>query len=370
MISDTELIEKLYSKSGPILKWRIATELMGLTPEKLVDLHSLVENHSAVQKLIKLYSIGANYDENYPYSKLIHGAKPELLENVSGKLWAYGIRKGFPCIDQYYKSYLKILEQDYYNENAVRIGYGKYFIAQMLGLLGYADEEPIKSILQTRLDEVFHFIKLKKYDIYVDACKYPKLPSNWMHINKIIDPTLTNLTNEQDNYPLPYQYDILGFVGMAQVGLTDDNQDKINAILRYCYDDNYQYGILYKYGIALYTNGYYSMGWSIHLPGYGQELTSDLEINKLLLWADIFSNFQASRGFPLFYNLLDFLENYRKPDGYYSFLKKFIPESKQGYFINGKYMNLGEDKLHKEAALIESTFRVLKLKKNLGLINN
>jgi len=368
MISDYDLTQKLYEISGPVIRWRVSTELMDKTPCDTEQLLQTVLAHLEVQQYIKYYTDGAKQGHSYSYSKMIHGAKPELLENTAGKLWTLGIRKGISQIDEFYKPYIDILEQDFYNKNAIRIGYGVYAIAQFLSLLGYAGEEPISSIMQMRLEQVYSFVQQKRYDIYVDVKGYPKLPTSWKRIDKIIDPALTRYGNAEGEPPLPSLYDFLGIVGMMQVGMTKENEMKANAILKYCYDERYQRDIMYKYGILLAPTGnYYSMGWSVHLPGYGQALNKNIEMNKLLLWAEIFSYFSISREFVLFKDLLDFMEGYRNNNGFYCFLKKFIPEGKRGYFVFGKYMGLGENRMQKEACMIESTFRVLRLKKNLGM---
>jgi hypothetical protein len=289
------------------------------------------------------------------------------LENTVGKLWALGLGKGFPEIDECIKSYIDIMEQDFNRKDVNRIGYGVYYLAQFLSLIGYADEEPIANILQMRLDQIYNFVKQERYDIYVDAKGYPKLPSSWKSFGKIIDPELTHYGDPAGEPPLPSLYDLLGILGMKRAGMTKENEIKANSILQYCYDERYQKTIMYKYGIVLAPSGqYYSMGWSVHLPGYGQKLDKDIEINKLLLWADILSSFTVSRKFDLMRDLIDFLEKFKTTDGFFKFPRRFIPEEKNGYFISGKYMGLGEDRLQTDACLIESTFRVLKLKKNLG----
>lgn len=368
MFCDHELIEKLYKISGPVLKLRIITELMDKLPCDYEELVQNVLKLPEVQKYIEFYANGSRQESSYCYSKMLHGAAPEKLENTVGKIWSLGLKKGVHAIDEFLKSYINIMEQDFYRKDVNRIGYGIYYIAQFLSLIGYADEDPIACILQKRLDQVYNFVRQERYDIYVDVKGYPKLPSSWKSVDKIIDPALTRYGDAESEPPLPSLYDLLGILGMKQTGMTKENEIKANTILKYCYDERYQKGIMYKYGIALAPTGqYYSMGWSVHLPGYGQILNKDMEISKLLLWADIFSNFTVSTEFELMKGLMNFLENYRTKDGFYSFPKKFIPEEKNGYFVSGKYMGLGENRTQKEACLIESTFRALKLKKNLGI---
>ena len=151
-----------------------------------------------------------------------------------GKVLALGLKKGIPVIDECLKSYINIMEQDFYRKDVNRVGYGIYYIAQFLSLIGYADEVPIACILQMRLDQVYKFVKQKRYDIYVDVKGYPKLPSSWKDVDKIIDPALTQYGNAESEPPLPSLYDLLGILGMKQVGMKKENEIKANTILNYC----------------------------------------------------------------------------------------------------------------------------------------
>ncbi len=367
-MNDINLIEKLYEISGPVLQLRIASELMDKPPCDIEELAQKALDQTEVQKYMEYYRNGASQGSSFNYKKMLHGATPDKLGNVAGKLWSLGMRQGVPALDHLLKPYISIMEKDFYSTNVNRAGYGIYYLAQFLSLLGYADVDSVACILQMRLDQIVDFVKQGRYDIYVDVKGYPKLPSSWRNISKIIDPALTQYGEAKGEPPLPSLYDLLGIAGMKQVGMTAENEAKAELILKYCFDERYQKGILNQYGILLTPAGqYYSMGWSVHMPGYGQVLNKDAEINKLLLWADILSPFKASRELTLFKNLVEFLEDYKTKDGFYCFPRKFIPDEKRGYFVSGKYMGLNEERTKKEANLAESTFRALRLKKNLGM---
>ena len=366
MLKDSVLIEKLFERCGPVLRHRIAAELADNLPCDIEMLRCAAAGHPEALQNIRYYTDGAKMGRNYFYPKMVHGSKPEQLENTAGKLWALGMGKGIPEMDEVFDIYLAIMDYDFYRKNVMRAGYGVYQIAQLLGLLGYGDQERVRVILQARLDQLYHFVRQERYDIYVDIKDYPRPPSNWKDVDKIIDPALTRYGDAENEPPLPSVYDILGMVGMKRAGVSDENREKINAVLRYCYDERYQRNILPGYGLLLTPAGqYYSMGWSVHLPGYGQELDENTDMKQLLLWADLLSIFDVPEGFELFGRLLDFLETYRDPEGFYTFPREFIPEEKTGYFVTGRHMGLGENRRQKDAYALEATFRVLKLKKNL-----
>lgn len=388
-MNDYDLTERLYSKCGPVLRYRIATELMDNIQVNIKNLQQDLLNQDEVQENIKYYAFGAEQGKRGAYfytkirskpeilesisSNMIHGTKRELLENVATKLWSFGIRRGFEEIDKYLEIYIKIMEYDYNRKGVMRLGYGKNTIAQFLSLLGYANEQSVFRIMQTRLDQIYTFVLKECYDIYVNAGDYPGIPTNWKDEDKIIDPALTAYSDEEGDPPLPFIYDILGFIGMKQAGLTEDNERKINAVLKYCLDERYQKNIKDGYGILLAPTGrYYGCGWSIHLPGFGQELGENIDINKLhinqlLLRLEMLSYFPLTRDLPHMVELFNFFERYRDEDGSYCFPKEYIPEKKAGYFVLGPRMGLAENRKKKDGYIAESTFRVLKMKKNFGL---
>ncbi len=151
MMSDKLLIEKLFEISGPILRWRITNELMDDTQYNKNELLEEAVNHKEAQKYIKYLEDGSTYGKSYNYRKMIHGCKPELLENTAYKLWAYGLGKGVRDIDNCFPSYADIIEYDFH-QSKKRVGYGIFQMANLLGLIGFADESTIYSKLKKRLN--------------------------------------------------------------------------------------------------------------------------------------------------------------------------------------------------------------------------
>lgn len=181
MLSDFELTEKLYERCCPVLQLRSATELMDKPPNDIDRLMEQVLTQPEVQQNINYYASGARQGmaKSYFYPKMIHGSMPEQLENVVGKLWSLGIRKGIPEIDDFLDIYIAIMEFDFYEKDVMRVGYGIYQMAQLLGLLGYAGNEKIFTILQARLDQLFAFVQQERYDIYVGcSCRWWKVSSH------------------------------------------------------------------------------------------------------------------------------------------------------------------------------------------------
>ena len=64
---------------------------------------------------------------------------------------------------------------------------------------------------------------------------------------------------------------------------------------------------------------------------------------------------------------IDHLEHYRTDRGTYLFPKEYLPEKKNSYYLySGAHLGLGEK--GGQALEIESTFRMLSIRKRAGLI--
>ena len=388
---DHELVNALFGKSGPVLRYRIATELMDTPQDDAQALRKELLCQDEVQENLRYYALGAEQGQKGEYfytkasrspektslqsiyTKLMHGSDRHMLENAAAKLWSLGVRKGFEEIDKYKDTYIDIMQSDFYRTGIMRIGYGINAIAQFLSLLGYANEPAVHTIMQLRLNQLYDFVKEERYNIYVSAADYTGIPSAWRDQKEIIDPELTSYSDTQGDPPLPFIYDILGFIGMKQAGLTEENEKKIDAVIKYVLDERYQKNMKEGYDIFRAPTGkYYSCGWSVHLPGFGQGIgrtgnTQNIWTHRLLLRLELLSHFPIILTLPHMADLRDFFERYRGEDGFYRFPKSFIQESKAGYYVLGARMGLNESRKGNDGIMAESTFRMLRMKKNLGL---
>jgi hypothetical protein len=122
----------------------------------------------------------------------------------------------------------------------------------------------------------------------------------------------------------------------------------------------------WSYGIAKYGKRFFVLGWAAHLPGYS-ETPEGRKFAEMLLVMDALAPFICIRESLWFQNSMKSLEEYRTEHGTYSFPRTWLPEKKRGYWVGGEYMAFDQRKGRPNAIEVESTFRVLSIRKRAGL---
>lgn len=358
-----KLINWLYENGGPVIKWRTFNELMSNNAFDQNHLNSVL-NEPEVKNWVHLFCEKSLQTTNYNWNKKVHGTFLDKFENYGGKLSEFGLGCGIAILDEAAERYISLIKRDYGKDDH-SICYGEQ-MAMSLAFLGYTDDQFIQKILQDCLDKAFEFVKEDNYDIYVDVKDYSALPKAWKDVKKIINP---RYTGGDSTVILPTIYNLLGFVGMVKGKTTKENIDKINKIIEYITDEKYYLNIADGYGIGISAvNGhYYSWGWSTHIPGF-TGIKEVKAMNRTLLYSDIYSIFKSSKLSHFYSDLMIFLEQYKTDHGTYVFPKEFLSENKTGYWVLGMHLGLAENRRKTNTLALESTFRVLRLKKHLGLL--
>ena len=163
-------------------------------------------------------------------------------------------------------------------------------------------------------------------------------------------------TNANNAFRPQTVFQIYGFAEMSKEA-DEETLDKIETIIEYILDPNY-YTLHRGYGILVNgKKGYLAMGWDAKLPQDSNEILPALVLKRLELMA----HFKTAVNHEWFHNNFRRLENFRTDKGTYILPKESLQE-KQGYWVNGKHMGLGENRRKKLALELESTFRVMKIK--------
>ena len=88
--------------------------------------------------------------------------------------------------------------------------------------------------------------------------------------------------------------------------------------------------------------------------------------SRFLLYLDLVSRYPGAGEIPWFLQGLQHLEKYRVGTDRYCFPASYVPERKTGYYLySGSMMGLGET--GKKRLEVESTFRMLSMKRNAGV---
>jgi hypothetical protein len=109
------------------------------------------------------------------------------------------------------------------------------------------------------------------------------------------------------------------------------------------------------------------MGWNVWLPGYDRIHTSDFKMACLVQRLALMSPFPTARSSECFVNNVQHLEDYRTDDGTYVFPELYVQEKRNSYFVTGAHMGLGENRRQKLGYEIESSFWILKIRRNAAV---
>ena len=291
----------------------------------------------------------------------VHGSKDACLENVLGKLGEFGLRAGLPELDESALPLMHIFrwkanwKSDATYQNAWET-LTKSVFAWGLLRLGYQPDDPMREYILAHLDICHKIARDQVYDIYADEEELVGLPKAWIGKPIIKQEVMAN-------YWLPYIHDLYVFAHLPQGFLDADELRKLYELVRYILDPRFQ-ALREGYGYAWIKERRtcYGWGWSPHLPGFkGFDFTSPYQAAGLVQRIELMTHFPAARVSTWFQNCLEYLESFRAKGGTYCFPASYLVE-REGYYVSGSHMGLGQSPRNQLAREIESTFRMLKIK--------
>ncbi len=353
---DESLVEWLLENSGPVIRYRTTVEL--LKNPSSMDLESLERNLLAspeVQTWLKRLE-----------PEHIHSSKNTALENVIGKLIELGFRAGMPAFDQRMLQLCRWLptNPEKYPGNSPFEKFGASILAAGFTRAGYGTKKELRTFLSNRLNNLHRAARKRIYDVYLDEDALADLPKAWCG-KLIIKHEHSPLS---DDHPLPTIHDIYALSHFpSDMMVAGKATEKINDIIDYILSPDFQ-SLPFGYGHLFepQKRRYYAMGWSPHLPAYGglhfeNALYEAMFVQRLELMA----HFQVAHRSQWFLDSIQYLEQYRNKQGIYCLPACFLREQKNGYYVTGAYMGLGENRRKKRGREIESTFRMLKIQSSM-----
>lgn len=353
-----EILQWLLDNGGPTIRYRTVIELMepgsGVDIDQIVN--DLLESHDVIVWL-------DNLDPRNVNQRTYHGCANTCFENSMSKLAQLGMRAGMPALDERTQPLRTWFEHMVNTKSDQWDVFPMAIFASFFAVSGYTDSA-IKAFLNSRLQTLYEFTSSGDYDIYDDAAQYKGVPKTFQG-RPIINPNLY----ARGNYRFPLIYDVYGLSTMVNKGDTVVD-DKIDTVIKYIMAPEYHNKIVDGYGILAAPNGkYHSMGWDAKVPCYSgmmKEVTAKgaLLIQRMVLMA----HFPYLAGHAWFMSALCHLETFRTDNGTYNFPKHYLGE-KQGYWVCGMHMGLGENRRAKIANELESTFWMMSIKKLAGYIH-
>ncbi|MFQ5831538.1 MAG: hypothetical protein ACE5H4_02450 [Candidatus Thorarchaeota archaeon] len=354
-MSSNELAQWLLDHAGPVIRFRTVVELI---EEQDVNKVSQALDDFLESKIVMTWLERLNPSFEM---KEIHSSSPAAFENVMGKLGQLGMRAGLQPFDGMTLPFRVWLSEGIEPEigHPFRV-FLRTIVASFLAYTGYHDTRPVHDVLVKRLNLIHSFAESQILEkVYVDEKEF-SIPES-MRRHKLVNPELYF----GQKLILPWVHDLRAFASSKEILQSPEMKDKAERIAELVLSPEYQQ-LQPGYGLMKHGSRYYVIGWSVHLPNY---FVSPQEETKpdLLLALEMMAPFEATKQSDWFRRVIDFLESHRTRRDTYLFPKSWMTEKKTGYWTNGAYMALEENRRRDLALECESTFRLLKIKQLAGL---
>jgi len=369
-MNDHALCSWLMEKGNPVIRFRTCADLLGQTPPDSL-LGELLDFPPVRLLLQKLEDYGPIERMDSQTLNRIHTGPG--VEGYVAKLLEYGMRAGIAPFDARMDVFRQYVDNDFVKRavsgapgsdaDAFRPVIIASLMSSYFARAGYRDLTAASDFIRLRIDSIYKIASQKRFDIYLtdeELAKYPKRPAAWLN-RPVIRPEFDPYRNIM---PLPIIHDIFGMAYFPRELRTPELDDKISAIITYIMDSRFRalprgYGLVYYEGYRRY----YACGWR---PEITDPRGPEYERGIIVLYAELMSRFAAAAGSGWLKECLDVLEEYRTERGTYSLPPAMLKEKKDNGFVCGASMGLGENRRRREAYEIESTFRVLLIKKLLS----
>jgi hypothetical protein len=360
-VTDMELIEWLLKVGGPIIRYRTATELSCSRGNgEQVRLQDELPASPEVRKWLGILgkcpvACGA-----------IHGSRDTHAENAVGKLLEYGLRADVDKFDQLVRPFLALIQPSDDHELLHEMSAGQ--IAQLVLLpflirAGYADDARVSSLFLSRLRALHRTAKRGRYDVLLNEKEKENLPKSWRGKN-IYRP------EHFSAYPLPTIYD---YYALAHYPAKDARTVRMIAdVVAYLSHAEFQ-AIPNAYLWNRARGRFHSAGrvWLAVIPQEEAPANRQHQSSypgRLVLFLELSARFSAARDTDWFRKGVAELEGFRTERGTYQFPSEYLTQKANSYHLyQGNHMGLGENRRRADALEIESTFRMLRLRKLMGV---
>jgi len=348
---DSSLTEWLLENGGPVIRYRTARELTaddaGLDRAKLLQ-------EVLVSPMVRLW-----LDRLKGVGK-IHDSGNDRFENVVGKLLEFGITAECEQFRQFLQPFVSYLDRGPANKHGMMFVLCATIVASALARAGIKDQL-LDSFMRQRLDDLCETTRLGSYDIYVKGVAFPDMPKAYRGRYEVVKEEFT----PDGELHLPYIHDVYLLSAMQDAGPDAETSGKIEQVISYVLHPDYQ-ALDRCYGyVREVRNGkahYYVLGWAAMLPGYNAPLKKNKPA-MLLQRLELMCHFPVACRHEWTLRCLDYLDQYRTAAGTWVLPREYLTEKPVGYWVFGAHMGLEEDRRSKLSIELESTFRMLKIKK-------
>jgi len=377
-----EIVEWLFANSGPILRYRVAVELMDVPAQERTRLLGASLATPEVQRWLA----------NLRASRSIHGSTDTHAENALSKLLDYGLDCSIPAFARSAEHLLDFpLSQ-----------WDPFVLLPFLVRAGYTGKPRVMELLTSRLEKLHPTARLGSFDFYLSAEEASRVPKAWRG-----KPIYRDEFGHQAGYPLPTCYDFYALAycpsmpGMVDFPAISESMpgivdfpaisesmpgivdfpaisESMPSIVDFPAISESMPGIVDFPAIsesivaflsdARFQSTVGGYGWDKagrRCYAAGRVFLACVTPARLVLFLELGARFNAARQSAWFQQGLSSLEQYRTPRGTYRFPPGLLAE-KTGYQLyGGSHMGLGEDRRSPLALELESTFHMLYIHKRM-----
>jgi len=371
MQSETfDLIQWLLDEGGPVIRYRTLVELAGYTASSDCEaaLHAVLQTEKTQWLLDQLDRFGPLTRVDIGTLNALHGMRPTCLENIIPRLLERGLRAGVAVFDEKMERFRQYVDNPLVRQalddptHPTVEGGRAVLVATVLASYfmrgGYAYDEVMQFVLR-RVVSISRLAAKKIYDIHLPEAQLAGLPKQWAG-KPIINPDMDPMTGTT---PLPFIHDLRAFAYMPAESLSAVTRRQLDDIAIYVTDERYR---AFPPGYGYVCPGTsrrmcYACGWNLDLP----DLDSAAPYNqrKIVQRLELLAHFPAAHQSAWFQEGMRLLETHRTERGTYAFPAAFLKEAKAGYYVGGEYMGLEDTRRTAKTLELESTFRMLLLKK-------
>jgi len=325
---DDANVEWLFASGGPIIRYRVAVELWADRADLDRDLlrHDLLACPE-VQRWLGNLGRGP-----------IHHSCDTSVENALGKLLEYGLAAGLADMDEKIRPFF-----DRYGDFDDAL-----VLTPFLARTGYGRHPVVAEWFGKRLEALHRTARRGEFDFYLPEAEMAAIPKAWR--GKRIYRAEFNPVGV--DFPLPTCFD---FYALAHWPAGDSaTRTMIEEVVRFISAPAFQS-----------TAGAYI--WNPdrrQCYAAGRTFLACVAPERLVMFMELGARFVSARAAPWFQDGLARLESYRTPQGRYRFPVDLLKETADSYYLYaGAHMGLGEPRRRPQALEIESTFRLLRIKR-------
>ncbi len=362
-------VEWLLREGGPVIRYRTAVELAGETGPAAHDrlAQAVLQSEKTQWLLQQMDRFGPITHVDIRVLNGLHGMKPTCLENVVPRLLERGLRAGVAAFDAKMGRFRQYVDNPLVRaviddpERATVEGGRAVFVAIVMASYfvraGYQFGEILRFV-EHRIGLLARLAQERVYNVHLTEAELGELPKQWAG-KPIIRPEMEPTTGTR---PLPLVHDLFAFACLRPGHLSEEARRKLASIVAYVLDERYAslpwgYGYLW----SKQNRTCYGCGWSLDLPDL--DSADRRQQCRVVQRMELLARLPDGPASAWFQKGLRLLESFRTDRGTYRFPPAYLPEQKDGYYIGGAYMGLEDGRRNATALELESTFRMLALRR-------